>query len=189
MQHVSVSCDTLGELRSQYDVSITYATEIEIGIQSWGFTIPPELSSAKRLRQVLITNFYVSDTLAYESRYNNWRGLLDTMLQHGISRIVIDQKFKGRMFACLHVCMLARLPTSVILAKEAHEAGITFVLRGIIGNRLTRACAMRLARSPGIEIEDDIHNDDHSIAKRDADLDMARLGTPGLNAAWACVSV
>jgi hypothetical protein len=180
MRYVSVSDETreeIGDMRNQYDIAISHATEVRIDFQYWGIMNPAVFPSTKRLQQVVVTMFYVHRVLTFSSWYNHWRKLLDVMRQHGLLRIVVNLQDDDGIFA--------KIPTSQVLAKEAHDVGITFVLRGIIRNPLTRACAMRLACSVGVEIEDDIQNDDHNIAKRDVDLDMARLGTPGLNAMWA----
>jgi hypothetical protein len=164
-----------------YKLVATHATEIQVSMKYYTmeFDNYMALHMESRVRQVVVAHLVVTDILSQHILYNRWHRLLQALRLHNVYRIVLDMSKDYGSFV--------RLPESLVLVDEAYKAGITIVLRKTVHDRLTRACALRMSRAPGIEIEDEAmaFDSDIQIANRDADLDMARLGTPGMLAAWA----
>jgi hypothetical protein len=168
----NVDCLSALEMKRQYALVLAHATEV--------VTRAPETAlqgPLLRIHQVRMPGVVVADVLVHKPWYSIWRAQLEALRRCGVARLVVDAADDGGQFA--------RLPASMVLVREAGELGITMVLRGMGRDRLTRACALRMARAACIELEGDACDFELALAERDADLDIARLGSPILVAAWA----
>jgi hypothetical protein len=159
-------------MRRQYTFATANATEVGTSLER---DHDVALAPSVRLRQVRVSSLDVADVLSNTWWYARWRVLLEALLRRGVKRLVVD------------ATQFARLPTSLVLAREACELGITVILCGVGCDRLTRACALRMLRQRpvAVELEEDCSDAELALARRDADVDMARLGPPALVAAWA----